>query len=422
MTFRVAWFSAWQDEKSLSAYVSNRVVPLLAPTMEIHRFGQQSSTNVQSYLSAFAEHAERPFDIVLYHLDASAASRFMRMSSPLIPGLLWVHQACFPDLGPEPILNSSWSDTIARFVGQQGEWPRRKKNYRRRGPYADREIGMSFYPIFSHERDLSMFLGSDTASLADELGRRQYSRALPIPAYPCSHPVTSNASHRLAFFGSPSLEFRPHKVLEAISAVLSKPFEGVWFCPVEEHPFALQYLERFHITSITLESLDPTIWHEQAHTFSLCLHTVFSNYSNGSPFLEISLANGMPVVALDYGSTEGFPEGVLFPVIPGEREAAQITQYLQAWISGELPIRNPLAKQFAEDMFAPPVVAAELHGLMTDLAPKLRPLYRRWSALLSEARHEVLREVQNWSEAGAGEPVSVWQQICKPFCEEMQWR
>lgn len=408
---RVAWFSLFPEDvpASVSAYASSVLIPQLEREFDLtlfsRRAGDFNGRPVSHYLSAFRHHQENPFDICFYHFEDRREADFVRLHLGLLPGVIWFHDFFLTSDGPEPILNSSWEDTVSRFHDASVSWPAHDKEYTRERPLAHREAGLAQLCLFSNPRDHAEFRRLVNHGLSINADRSRRSFYLPHPVRSAVFEAAQPRATAVAFCGSTRVETRPHKLLGAVSK-LHTPRKLLWFLTEGSVSEAEAMLREYAIRDAEIiRATTVTQWAEVVSHAGVAVHSRFSVFGQPSPYLFISLAAGVPVITTNFGAAEGLPEGVVIKVAAGETEATEMQLALD---SIDTPRGNAIGKagrDFARDVCDERDVAQNLSAVLRQELPLLRLQRERWESLERAARSELLREAVALSQGEVRNPV-----------------
>ena len=420
---RVAWFSPLNIEgaklkiyeqqsdsiaSSSSAYVSDILLPLLKNDFEIEVFheGFESYQDFPTfhYLKAFERHAAKPFDLFFYQLEDRECCNFIRMHLGLMPGVVFFHDLLFTKDGPEPILNSPWTDVISCFKnhcsGSKVAWPDRTKKFERQGPIAYREAGLSLLSLFSSERDYGEYTRQIEHGLSKSLleaGVKNTVEAsyVPFPVDPALalKPKSDSSKLRIGFCGSTKIEHRSHKLLEALSKT-EVDYKLIWMIDSDEENLALDLLGEFGIESYEfLVFRTPSAWQELVTSLDLAVHTQFSAFGQPGPYLAMSLMAGLPVAVTRFGTTDVLPASVVFHIEAGETESSQIIELLERLSDGSKTSSLQTTRDYAAEIFDCQAVASELSSMFLKSRQYFQESLGAWDNFQFKARKSLLNEV-----------------------------
>ena len=421
---RIAWFSPVATTTgSVSAYATSQLVPLLSEHFEIELFTDEiaelSRPGVYHYLSAFARHRDRPFDHFFYQYEDSRATRFVRSHLGLIPGIVWFHDILISDDGPEGLFSSPWRETLKLYYGETSRFAGREERFDKEGPYAYREGALAAVALFSSERDHEEFSRLKLGALCES-----HHALLP---HPIPGRATRNRVHGsvIGFCGSPRIEHRAHKLLQAL-AELKGMWSLVWLVAPNEKPQAEALIREFGITKVTIvEGRSPQAWQELLAEIDVAAHLQFSAFGHPGVYLASSLMAGVPSLVTDYGDGEHVPRDIAFFIEAGEREATWIKETLSHLSLHEMGSRMSCSGSscgYASERFDSRVVASELSSIFECEAAYVAEVMSRWSEMREKGRIELRRELESLVTIdhfpGVG-PDEVFSQVCARAFKEL---
>lgn len=428
---RVAWFSPLSGG-SISSYVSQQLLPVLAEKIELTVFhsGERSTFStahgdipVLHYLKAVECDERIPFDIFFYQLEDRKECDFMRIHLALKPGIVWFHDLFLSNHGPEPILNSSWTEIIARFGDLNREWPAHDRTYESSGFLAEREAGMSFLPLFSNPRDHSEYrrlilrriAGTETRSLmlrhpvSDELFSQVRKRA-------AGEPLT------IALSALPRVESQSHHFFDALDRLAFKG-KVLWPVPAQEVGAACQIAAEFGFADrcAVIEGDGPAVWQQTLTNADAGVHLRFSAFGQPSPYLAMTLAAGLPAIVTDFAAGAVFPDSVVFKVVPGAEQIEEIAHVIRTIQSQSSEYFTNTSRRFAQEFFSRAGVACQLIQILTKEAPQLARLSARWRELEYAAKGELMREARTLALADGAAFSEEFRQVINPILAELGW-
>jgi len=418
---RVAWFTPPEApySRTASGYFTKVLVPLMRRWFSIDLFTSEPRENngvVEShhYLTAAALHRRAPYDLFFYQMEDVRELGFSRIHLGCLPGVVYFHDLLLATDGPEPILNSPWRSTLRRFWDRAAPWPGRTAEHKQPRPHAFREGGYALVPIFSNAKDHNEFQRVVAAAVPERLGRDLPSFCLPYPAS-LRPPSGSEAetTARVGIVGTPRIESRPHKVLEALSRIPAA--EIVWLIDDEERGAAEELLTEFGLRARAqlVSPRAPERWAELLPTLRVGVHTLFSVYGQPGPYLSLSLAAGLPCVATDFGAVPELPSALVAKVEPGRSEAYQIERFVREFLERPVSSLRERVFTFAAEQFASEKVAGELAQIFHRAIPLVKPRLAAWERFESEAAEALALEGQ-----GLGGPqeswLNAWQDLISP--------
>lgn len=353
---RIAWFSALnfgEAENSVAAYFSEQVLPILSRSYEIELFHDSFKKHpkfpTNNFLEAFSRHQRRPYDLYFYQIENQRSSDFVRAHLGLMPGIVLFHDLRFSDKGPPGLLSSPW---CRKIYGEELDWIKSAMAYR--------EMGLAEAVIFSDARHCEEY----QRSVSKYFPEKPWCY-LPFPAS-CSAnnaPRDSGDSGVVALCASTGIERRAHKVLEALGAF--PDVKLLWMISAGELSKAKELLGEFDISNVQLFcGNSPEEWAEIVKRASIAIHGLFSVWGQLGPYLQISLAQGLPCLVTEFASSDYLPENLVFKVAPGTGEASEWRLAIECalGLASQAKIANA-AREYALSNFSPQIVADELAGL-----------------------------------------------------------
>lgn len=408
---RVAWFSplnfSGQDSSSVSAYISDLLLPILRRRFDIDLFSDSFRSyrdfSTFHFLSAFQRHKQQPYDVVFYQMEDHPLARFLRIQIGLLPGIVWFHDLHFRDRGPEPILNSPWRKLIQFYNSLEWDkpdaiWPKHEADEDLTDTLGQREAAWAALALFSEPFAQKEY--NDRIFL--RLGRghfraKQDNYYLPYPVdfaglrdqhSRCDNPV-------VCYTGSPNIEHRAHKLLQAISE-LQRKYNLLWLVSEAEVAQAERMIAEFGISETQIISgRSPTKWRELVQQADLAVHTHYSMLGQPGVYLAISLAAGLPVIATRFRSSENFPEDLLFFVDSGVQEASQIAAILHHVNENVRRMDTDRIVEMAGELFDHNVIADEITLLFEKEATSCQQSLARWNGFLEQARQQLVMEARS---------------------------
>lgn len=431
---RIAWFSALNLEQRpsslVSAYCTDLVLPYLKERFEIELFDDSSKECRDSYsahvLNAFKRDREAPFDIWFYQLEDDPRAQYSRVVANLMPGIVWFHDVNFRTFGPEPILNSPWQKIVERYRDRTLPWPERLDEQYQSGPFCLRECSHALVPLFSSQYGHVEYQRHQPSRLLREEGRDlPTSWFVPLPIKERERSIVSNSgSLQIAFCGSPQIDSRAHKLLQALS-LQTFPFQLNWLVESKEADLAQALLNEFGIEQTKLHfSRSADTWAELVQQSDVAVHTSFSVYGHLGPYLNISLGLGVPVLVSRFGEGEFLPDQVVFAIEPGDTEAFEIREVLRM-LAERSQSETFLNREYALENFSAEVVAQDLKRVFELNLEHCRRAGREWRAFQLDARRSLVEEVIDLVDSRETGPIAggfVWELACSKAFEDLGWR
>lgn len=426
---RIAWFSDLSKgaPESLSAYCSRLLLPELAQGNSIELFSESFSTEEfglphYHYLKAYQRHRENPFDVFFYQLEDGEQARFVRGHIGLIPGVVWIHDLFCRDLGPEACHTSPWEQSIKQFYDSAVRFADRARAPHQLWPRVFRESSLCPVVLFSSAWAHSEFLQMTSSRLeATEGGHR--SEVLQVPVVVEQPSQRSSAEFRVAVAGLTGIEGRAHKILPVLRDWTSR-WRLVWMVSDEEHRAARELVNEFGLPE---ESVDicgprsPDLWQQIVSQSHVALHLHTSPFGHLAPYTQISLATSCPVVVARSGQGEDLPDSVVFRVIPGTDESAQIRGVFELLQQrSEYEYGTP-GKQYIQRSSTPAEIATHLAEMLRASAPQVSYVMERWGRLHVRAKAVLMDEVRQLVGGGSMSLVDPFDAIVTPAARDLGW-
>lgn len=427
---RVAWFSdlgLGSSSTELAAYCSRLLLPELSKHHTIELFSPSFSPRElelphHHYLNAYKRHREEPFDVFFYQLEDTRGSRFVRSHIGLMPGIVWLHDLYFRDLGPEALHTSPWESNIKQFFNPEVPFLERGVDPHQLCPKAYRETSLAPVVLCSSQWALKEFLRMNSSRLEESEGAHIAS-CLPVPIRRVDAlSERSESIFRVACATVTALEGRSHKFLPALS-LLDGEWSLAWMVPTGEedaaHSIAREFgvLDRVNVIS----GRSPQVWESVVAESDVALHLHTSPFGHLGPYAHISLAYGCPVVVSWSAGGEDFPDDAVFCVAPGLHESAQIVEICRAIKARGASACGREGKRYIESLCEVSRVAERLSEDLVAWAPRIRPVMERWNHLLDRGRTALFDDVRDLIDAGNGLRVSPFDAIVTSAASDLGW-
>jgi hypothetical protein len=444
---RVAWVSTLptldgtpqRASLSRSAYASELLLPHLQnEAFQIELFhngpgGTFHGFSVYPYQRLRERHTSQPYDLTFYQVEDRPECQWSRIACTLIPGITWFHDLYFSSHGPEPILNSAWQITKARFSDSSAPWAERGGEFEQVAPLGARESTFSFIPLFSNDRDAAEFQRLVGKTIGAPYFEECESYLLPLPVRGSlfEKPLKKQTARRkVAVCSGARIEDRSHKALQALLSVSG--IEVVWVIPNGEEVRAHDLLEEFagkgsdtgeRCERLTLRSdLSPSVWEDVVAQCDLALHLRFSAFGQIQPYLAQTLAFGVPALTTRFGSSESLPSDIVYQIEPGITEARQIRAVVEALKDVDAPHDRTRLRAFAHELYHERVVASELlslfHRALT--SEGYREAREAWHRFEDDASRSLFAEVDE--ELGEDDTaLQPFKNYFAELCRELQW-
>lgn len=393
---RIAWFTS-EGETSRAWYLWKTIAPYLAEKFDVTLFGSvtNGATGLKSYLAAYDYHRKNPFDLFVYNLEDTHASYFSRFALGLIPGVVFFHDFLLLTDGPEPIHNSAW-EIIREAFTADGRWPVRNTSHERHGPWASREssfaLGGLFFSPWAHQE----WFGKKRNGYIEE----RPSSSVWYPAKIATERCAAGERYA-AFTGRPSVEDRAVSVLRAVKKTNSKLH---WLIDVNEERKAKELIhdEKAQKNVTLFVERTPEKWREVVKAAMVALHPRMSVYGDTGPYLEVSMAMGVPTVVTDFGRSSYIPDTACLKVTPGTSESAELEVVLTELHSAPVAMHDA-GINFAKEHIAPPIVAHEVSLFIERTIPLSRKFLGQWRGFEEKAKRDLL--VESWEGWNFSDPL-----------------
>jgi|GEM_PF-872896 len=429
---RVAWFSplSFTGEASdcVGAYVSDLLLPLLSKRFDVELFHDSFEKHpllpTHHYLAAHALHRENPFDIFFYQVEDHRRADFVRIHLGLIPGIVLFHDFLIAGKTPETIVRSPWQEVIRHYQDSSIEWQPRSEDASISVPFALREAGLAVCTLFSSARDAGEYRRQVKSQLEMNSDKPSPGFLLPLPidvnsiARKVSKHAKDSPETIVGFCGSPALESRAHKLLDALSQCGDK-FKLIWLLDKSQETAACDLLSEFEIRSFELYfGRSPKHWQRISAQLDLAVHTLFSVFGQPDPYLSISMSTGLGCIVTDFSTSHFLPDKAVFKVKPGDTESAQIREILLA-LKNEGGHRSfQAAIDYAREHHDHIQIANNLLMIFEDLTPMLAEVYSKWDALESSSRTWLLEQLKLDANKAIDEMPTQFQQIALACLQE----
>ncbi len=383
---KIAWFSNDRDKCSLSHYYTELLVPRMSKQFNIIQYGTGEDT--KNFLSAFIDHEKEPFDLFFYQFENYKNSNFVRAHLGLIPGVVLIHDFFLTDDGPEPLLNSSWSDTLEIFLGRKNSFDSFDKEYVRNGPHASRESSLALVPVFSLERNHLEFNRIVNESFSKRKGFKSFFLPCPveIPEIPL---VSSSKNLHVGFCGSSFIEHRSHKILKALK---DESLNGNLHWMLDEHEIAsaTELLKEFEFSNVSFHTPRcASTWLEVLKTCNVCVHTLFSSFGHLLPYLPISLCSGRDVLITNFGSSEHISDKLVWKIEAGTGEDETLRYVFNQIKNGSYYKQSAC---FNRMLYDADIVAMELSEILNYAIPVFKSAFPEWQKMYKAARSWLISE------------------------------
>jgi hypothetical protein len=436
---RIAWFSVLPGDegaaRSHSAWTSSILLPILRHWFDIELFHDSFESYqdyvTHHYLRAAARDDENRFDVFVYQLEDCHSARFCRVHAALKPGLVWFHDYLFTSFGPEPILNSNWQYFVTQSHERVPSFSERGLEWKQQGPHGCREGSVALAALFSNQAQLADFRAKalELPHLTSGVPATSY---LPIPVPSIERYSGSPQQGRIAWCGSPRVEHRSHKILGAFDRLRSVLGDNVaWYCTwlVEESEVEAatselaQYPKLGQFVQIE-QGRSPEQWTRLLLRSDIALHPYFSVFGQLSPYIQVSMQRGMPVITTAFAATDGCPSELVFKVRPGEHESYEISAALESLVTGHVSAPSHQLAAYASELFDPRSVATGFASFIELHLPEIQTQSARWRRYEEAARAAVLAELETVA-PGSGSNLDALllpvRRALTPLCSKDAW-
>lgn len=428
---RIAWFThlARSNEvvTSISQYCTDLLIPLMKDQFEIEVFAglpSGSHLGVPRYntLNVYQRHRAKPFDIFFYQVEDGPLGRVVRTQVGTMPGISWMHDTFLSDPGAEGIHTSPWERSVQQMLDlslpflERGELPLQPQ------PQGYRETSVSPMVLYSSEwaeGTLHRFLSGryEYASC----GHRSDTLPVPVTLIDDARPQEGGRPFEIVAVSSTRLDGRAHKFLPAL-ADCSDAVHLTWVIEPSERADAQRMVGEFGVADrVTLiEGNSPERWGTLVAKSDLALHLTSNPHTRLSPYLELSMAAGVPTVVMRVGRGETISEDIAFVIEPGLHETSQLVAIVEAIAQGDSRQLGRAGQDLVKDESDPTRVAARLSSIFRESAPLLADVMRAWNGLYQRGEEALLEEIRALVDAPMGGMPGAYETIVKPLVQEIR--
>jgi hypothetical protein len=283
---RIAWFSPYgkaaEEAGSRAAYSTRLLLPKIREQYAVDLFVDREELEDEEYhfLTAISRHKTKPYDLFLYQLEDHPLATFVRLHLALKPGVVWFHDVNFTTFGPEPIINSPWRKVVEKFTDPNAEWPVRGDEFPQTGPFGAREAAYVQAALFADGLHHGQWKRRVLSLVA-----APYSAYLPLPVEPFDPPLARSADPVFVYTGSPRIEDRSPKILQAfaclsseknLSQKLSQKPKLHWLVAAGEVAQARERVAQSGADVEIIPGRSPEKWRELIVGAALAVHTMRS--------------------------------------------------------------------------------------------------------------------------------------------------
>lgn len=422
-SLRVAWFTevAAAGSRSLSAYCSDLLLPRVATRHAIEVFSPTPAADAHGlphhhFLSACRRHQEAPFDLFFYQLEDGISCRFVRGHIGLIPGVTWLHDLFFNDLGPEACHTSPWETSIKQFYDPSEPFYDRAKAPHQLWPRAYREVSLSPVALFSSRWAHREFSTMVSNRLESTVGSHR-ADVLPVPiSGAIERTQRQDGVFKIASASVPGIEGRGHKLFSVLKE-LSCAWHLSWMIDPVEKNAACELLQEFGVEDrVTLVSPRTTEgWIEVVAASDVALHLHTSPFGHLAPFVQLSLAAGIPTVVSLSAQGEDLPSDVVFQVVPGLDEGGQLRGILEGVRrESASSLLGSTGQRYVLEWHHADRVADLLAEGFIEWAPHVGYVMDRWSRVAERAKQALMSEVRSLVDGDLVRGISPFEMVMKP--------
>lgn len=426
---RVAWFTdtGSSGAETLSAYCSKLLLPEFASYHEVEIFTDtttRSFCGLQSnhYLTAYRLHKTKPFDIFLYQLEDSKACRFIRGHIGLIPGVTWLHDLFYNDLGPEAFHTSPWETSIAQYHDPTARFYDRSKAPHQLWPRAYRETALSPAVLFSSPWARSEYRRMVSARV-EGLSGEHPAEVLPVPVQVGSTSAGERGRElSIAVASTPAIEGRMHKILPALRS-LKLPWNLTWMVAADEAWGAEELAREFGVSSSVhiVAGRSSDMWESIVSSSDVALHLHASVFGRLAPYVQISMSMGVPAIVSLAAQGEDFPKTAVFHVVPGTHEGEQVREIIQVIARLGRASCGRAGRDFTGEANNPATIARTLSSLVIEWAPHVAYAMDRWERLRRRGQRALLDEVRLLVDDDDQSGVSPFRRVLTEPLRELGW-
>ena len=428
---RIAWFThlARPNEAvtTLSQYCSDILLPLMQEEFDIEVFsGLAPGTHLgiprYNTLNAYQRHRARPFDLFFYQVEDGPLGRVVRTQVGVMPGISWMHDTFLSDPGAEGIHTSPWERSVQQMLDLSLPFLERDVLPLQPQPQGYRETSVSPIVLYNSEwaeGTLHRFV-SGRFEYASCGHRSEY---LPVPVSPIgdARPAGLHRPLQVLALGTTRLEGRAHKFLPAL-ADCKIPAVLTWVIEPAERTDAIRMVQEFGLSErVTIvEGNYPERWRSLVAQSDVALHLTSNPHGRLSPYLELSMAAGVPTVVMRSGRGETLPDDVAFSIAPGLHETAQLVGVLEALGKSDARVFGKAGQTLVKEQNDPVRVAAVLGSMFRESAPLLANVMKAWEGLYARGEQALMDEIKALTDAPVGGMPGAFETIVAPFVAELR--
>jgi glycosyltransferase involved in cell wall biosynthesis len=428
---RIAWFThlARPNEvvSTVSQYCSDILIPLMREEFDIEVFsGLAPGTHLglprYNTLNAYQRHRQQPFDLFFYQVEDGPLGRVVRTQVGVMPGITWMHDTFLSDPGAEGIHTSPWERSVQQMLDLSLPFLERDDLPLQPQPQGYRETSVSPVVLYNSEwgeGTLHRFVSGRFEYAA--CGHRSDFLPVPVSLIADARPVGLHRPLQVLALGTTRLEGRAHKLLPAF-ADCKVPAALTWVIDPSERADALRMVQEFGLAErVTLiEVNSPERWSSLVAQSDVALHLSSNPHGRLSPYLELSMAAGVPTVVMRSGRGETLPEDAVFSIEPGLHETAQLIGVLEALAKCDARVFGKAGQAFVQEHNDPVRVAAQLGSIFRESAPLLTSVMKAWEGLYARGEQALMEEIKSLTDAPVGGMPGAFETIVAPFVAELR--
>jgi glycosyltransferase involved in cell wall biosynthesis len=164
----------------------------------------------------------------------------------------------------------------------------------------------------------------------------------------------------------------------------------------------------------------PERWRSLVAQSDVALHLTSNPHGRLSPYLELSMAAGVPTVVMRSGRGETLADDVAFSIAPGLHETAQLVGVLEALGKSDARVFGKAGQTLVKEQNDPVRVAAQLGSMFRESAPLLASVMKAWEGLYARGEQALMDEIKALTDAPVGGMPGAFETIVAPFVAELR--
>jgi hypothetical protein len=219
---------------------------------------------------------------------------------------------------------------------------------------------------------------------------------------------------------SAGVDGHAHKMLPALKA-LKQSWRLTWMVSAEELSRANRLIDEFEVRErVTLiEGRTTGAWEKALEGADVAVHLHNSPFGHLGPYLHLSMAAGVPCVALRAAAGEELPRDAVFSIEGGMFEASQMVGVFEELVRGDLRGCGDIGRRHILQESGVTSVAQKLEDIFVESAPGFVSIMERWTALYERARNELVQELAPLVDIPDSSAPSPFVALVEPFIEEL---